>query len=78
VYEEEGPLFRFVQTIIQDDLRLTTLSNVAIAGHQGFLTREALTEIAEVTLSNIGAFQSGSPKREDLVRPLSQSMAGLA
>ena len=38
-------------TIIQDDVfeRLTTLPNVVITGHQAFLTREALTHIAETT-----------------------------
>ena len=46
VYEEEGPLFfaDLSSTIIQDDVfeRLTTLPNVVVTGHQGFLTREAL------------------------------------
>jgi len=74
VYEEEGPLFfsDLSTTIIQDDLfeRLTTLPNVVITGHRGFLTREALTEIAEVTLSNISGFQSGKPNPENLIRLL--------
>src|SRR5262249_56223809 len=66
VYEEEGPLFfaDLSMTIIEDDIfeRLTTLPNVVITGHQGFLTREALTQIAETTLTNISDFESG---RED-------------
>jgi lactate dehydrogenase-like 2-hydroxyacid dehydrogenase len=43
---------------MQHDLceRSTTLLNGVIAGHQGFLTREALTQIAETTLSNISGF----------------------
>jgi D-lactate dehydrogenase len=73
VYEEEGPLFftDLSTKIIQDDLfeRLTTLPNVVITGHQGFLTREALMEIAEVTLRNISGFLSGRPNPENLVRP---------
>jgi phosphoglycerate dehydrogenase-like enzyme len=72
VYEEEGSLF-FVDlstTIIQDDTfaRLTTLPNVVITGHQGFLTRDALVHIAETTLTNVSDFQSGQTNPEDLVR----------
>jgi D-lactate dehydrogenase len=72
VYEEEGPLFfkDLSSTIIQDDVfeRLTTLPNVIITCHQAFLTREALTQIAEVTLTNIRSFELGNPKLENLVR----------
>jgi D-lactate dehydrogenase len=72
VYEEEGPLFfaDLSTTIIQDDTfaRLTTLPNVVITGHQGFLTREALAHIAETTLTNISDFQSGQANPENLVR----------
>jgi len=80
VYEEEGPLFfaDLSSTIIEDDVfeRLTTFPNVVITGHQGFLTREALAEIAEVTLSNISDFQIGRPKAENLVasQPSSQAL----
>ena len=77
VYEEEGPLFfaDLSTTIIQDDTfaRLTTLPNVVITGHQGFLTREALTHIAETTLTNISDFQSGHANPEIVVRPTHQS-----
>ena len=63
VYEGEGPLFfkDLSSTIIQDDVfeRLTTFPNTVITGHQGFLTREALRQIANVTLANVSAFQSG-------------------
>jgi D-lactate dehydrogenase len=72
VYEEEGPLFftDLSTTIIQDDTfaRLTTLPNVVITGHQGFLTHEALTHIAETTLTNISDFQSGQANPENVVR----------
>jgi D-lactate dehydrogenase len=75
VYEEEAPLFfaDLSSTIIQDDVfeRLTTFPNVVITGHQGFLTREALMQIAEITLINISDFQSGNPNSENLVRSIS-------
>jgi D-lactate dehydrogenase len=41
--------------------RLLTFPNVVITAHQAFLTHEALTKIAEVTLGNIGAFEQGRP-----------------
>ena len=71
VYEEEGPLLfsDLSSTIIQDDVfeRLTTLPNVVVTGHQAFLTREALTQIADVTLGNISDFEAGSPKAENII-----------
>jgi D-lactate dehydrogenase len=72
VYEEEATLFfaDLSSTIIQDDVfeRLTTLPNVVVTGHQGFLTREALMQIAEITLTNISDFQSGRENLENLVK----------
>lgn len=63
VYEEEGDLFfsDLSEKVINDDvfMRLLTFPNVLITGHQGFFTREALTAIAETTLANITAFESG-------------------
>ncbi|MCW8195800.1 2-hydroxyacid dehydrogenase [Proteobacteria bacterium 005FR1] len=63
VYEEEGDLFfqDLSDKIIQDDvfMRLLTFPNVLITSHQGFFTREALTAIADTTLNNITAFESG-------------------
>ena len=71
VYEEEGPLLfsDLSSTIIQDDVfeRLTTLPNVVVTGHQAFLTREALTQIADITLGNISDFEAGSPKAENII-----------
>jgi Lactate dehydrogenase and related dehydrogenases len=65
VYEqEEGLFFRDLShEIIQDDLiaRLMTFPNVLITSHQAFLTHEALTETARVTLENISAFEQGLP-----------------
>jgi D-lactate dehydrogenase len=72
-------------TIIQGDVfeRLTTLPNVVITGHQAFLTREALTHIAEATLVNISDFQLGQQKSDNLVtatanRPTKAGCASLA
>lgn len=64
VYEEEEQLFfeDHSHQVIDDDrfMRLTTFHNVLITGHQAFFTQEALTNIAETTLANIDAFESGS------------------
>ncbi len=66
VYEQEEKLFfrDLSAGIIEDDVisRLMSFSNVLITAHQGFFTREALTEIAVVTLSNIRSIF----KNEDL------------
>lgn len=63
VYEEEEGLFfeDLSEHVIQDDvlMRLLTFPNVLITAHQGFFTREALHNIAETTLANISAFESG-------------------
>lgn len=63
VYEEEADLFfeDLSQTVIRDDVfaRLLTFPNVLITGHQGFFTREAMASIAETTLANATAFESG-------------------
>jgi len=57
VYEQEEKLFfrDLSGGIIQDDVisRLVSFPNVLITAHQGFFTREALTQIANVTLNNI-------------------------
>jgi D-lactate dehydrogenase len=79
VYEEEGPLFFADRssTIIQDDIfeRLTTFPNVVITGHQGFLTREALSSIAEATLGNVKDFEAGKPRPENRIQLDHQTLA---
>jgi D-lactate dehydrogenase len=64
VYEEEENLFfkDLSAEIIQDDnfARLQTFPNVITTGHQAFFTKEALTNIATVTLNNITAFEHGT------------------
>jgi len=63
VYEEEGDLFfhDLSDRVIQDDIfvRLITFPNVLITAHQGFLTREACTAIAETTIANLSDFAAG-------------------
>lgn len=71
VYEAEGELFYNDHSgeIIEDDvlMRLMTFPNVLVCGHQGFFTREALAEIAGVTLSNLADFANGRPCRNSIV-----------
>ena len=62
--EEEGVFFEDLsgQVLQDDDLaRLLTFPNVLITAHQAFLTREALAEIARVTVDNLRAFGRGEP-----------------
>ncbi|OQS33269.1 2-hydroxyacid dehydrogenase [Chromobacterium haemolyticum] len=63
VYEmEEGVFFENLsESGLQDDqlARLLTFPNVLVTSHQGFLTREALMNIADTTLGNAGAFERG-------------------
>ncbi|KAF0814593.1 D-lactate dehydrogenase [Andreprevotia sp. IGB-42] len=65
VYEyEEGVFFENLSgTALQDDMlaRLTTFPNVVITSHQGFLTDEALSNIAETVMGNVAAFAAGLP-----------------
>ncbi len=60
VYEEESDVFfhDFSGHIVADDTlaRLISMPNVIVTSHQAFLTREALANIAETTLSNIRQF----------------------
>jgi D-lactate dehydrogenase len=54
--EEEGVFFEDLSgLVLQDDelARLLTFPNVLITAHQAFLTSEALSEIARVTVNNI-------------------------
>jgi D-lactate dehydrogenase len=63
VYEEEEGIFfeDLSNQVLHDDLlaRLLTFPNVLITAHQGFLTNEALSEIARVTAANISALERG-------------------
>jgi D-lactate dehydrogenase len=79
VYEEEEGVFfeDLSDRVLQDDVlaRLLTFPNVLITAHQGFLTREALANIATITLDNVRAFERGGPLRNevrasDVLRPV--------
>lgn len=57
--EEEGVFFEDLsqEVLLDDDLaRLVSFPNVLVTSHQGFLTREALDEIARVTTENLLRF----------------------
>jgi len=56
--------------VIQDDVfvRLLTFPNVLITAHQGYFTREAMTAIAETTLSNVSHFERGEIMDANRVR----------
>lgn len=60
VYEEETEIFYEDRsnTIVKDEVLslLVSMPNVLITSHQAFLTEEALSNIAQVTLSNIEKF----------------------
>ncbi len=69
VYEEEADVFfeDFSGHIINDDTlaRLISMPNVIVTSHQAFLTREALSNIAETTINNIVEFfENGECKNE--------------
>ena len=72
VYEQEEELFfqDYSDRIIQDDTfqLLQSFSNVVITAHQAFFTQEALTNIAETTLSNINDVEAGQ-ECANAVRP---------
>lgn len=63
VYEEEGDFvfndlsYEILQTSVT--ARLLSFPNVILTSHQAFLTKEALSEIASVTLSNAYSFENG-------------------
>ena len=69
VYEEESDLFfeDLSDTVIKDDIfaRLLVFPNVIITGHQAFFTRNAMQNIAEITLNNINDIRmTGTSKNQ--------------
>ena len=73
VYEEESDVFFKDNSghIMEDDTlaRLISMPNVIVTSHQAFLTEEALTNIAETTVSNLLEFaREGTCKNEVLPR----------
>jgi D-lactate dehydrogenase len=70
--EEEGVFFQDLsEQVLQDDVlaRLLTFPNVLITAHQGFLTHEALANIAETTLANVTAFERDEPLQNEVIAP---------
>ena len=61
VYEYEKPIFFYNHTgkTINDDLflKLRSYPNVLITGHQAFLTNEALSGIAEITIAHLDEWE---------------------
>lgn len=80
VYEEEDAYFfeDHSAAVIRDDVlaRLLTLPNVLVTSHQAFLTEEALSAIAETTLSNAEAFFSSGELPNEICYRCSRSSCG--
>ena len=71
VYEEEENYFfnDLSSQVLEDDVlvRLMTFPNVVLTSHQGFLTSEALTKIAETTLFNMSQFESNQALTNEVI-----------
>jgi len=70
VYEEEAEFFfqDFSEQILDDDTlaRLMTFPNVIVTSHQGYLTENALKEIADTTCHQTNQFFQGQPIQHPL------------
>ena len=81
VYEEEANLFFEDNSneIIQDDILalLISLPNVIITSHQGYLTEEALDNIASVTLKNLDDYYHGLKLENEVICPPDKKCSGL-
>lgn len=79
VYEEETELFYedMSYTVIHDDIlaRIISMPNVIVTSHQAFLTKEALHNIAETTLSNCRDFFDGKPLNNEVCYQCSKGEA---
>lgn len=77
VYEKEvGSFFKDnASEGIKDELlkKLLSFPNVLLTPHQGFMTKEALTNIAEVTFENINCWEQGLPCANELGHKTIQS-----
>jgi D-lactate dehydrogenase len=71
VYEQEAALFFKDDSdkVMQDDIiaRLMSFPNVLITGHQAFLTEEALSQIAQITLQNCSDFEMGKKTENEVL-----------
>ena len=81
VYEEEANLFFEDNSneIIQDDVLslLISLPNVIITSHQGYLTEEALDNIASVTMKNLDDYYNGLKLENEVICPPNKKCSGL-
>ena len=70
VYEEEKGLFFANHSLdpLRDQTfaRLLTFKNVLVTGHQAYLTREALADIAAVIVACLDAWAQGQPAAREL------------
>lgn len=73
VYEQEAAVFyeNLSDEVIADDVlqRLLMFPNVLVTSHQGFFTREALSDIATSVLASLADFAAGRPLAEALRAP---------
>jgi len=71
VYEGEENLFfkDLSESVIQDDAieRLMSFNNVLITPHQAFFTKEALGEIAKITIQNFTAFENSEALENEVL-----------
>lgn len=71
VYEQEEDIFfrDLSESVLKDETisRLMSFPNVLITSHQGFFTKEALGQIASVTLNNATALQKGEELVNEVV-----------
>ncbi len=70
VYEEETDLFfeDYSEEVILDDTLSTLISmpNVLVTSHQAFLTKEALSSIAETTMNNLRDYFDSKPLENEI------------
>lgn len=64
VVEREGPWLRQGRAFRLT--RLLTYSNVVVTGHQAYLTREALADIAGASEASFDAWDQGHPAEHEL------------
>jgi len=48
--------------------RLMSFNNILITPHQAFFTKEAVTAIAETTITKLTDFENGKPQPNNIVR----------
>lgn len=81
VYEEESDLFfeDNSEEIIQDDVLslLISLPNVIITSHQGYLTEEALDNIANITLLNLDDYLMKNELKNEVICPPGKRCLGI-